>query len=200
MLLYYDPMQPIYVIGDGVVAREICHWIKKSDEDHSEVVRVDPCSVDDIIKNGAQVMLGFMRLDYRIKMLARLGGLSLRWPTYIHPTAVVEHPYLMGRGTVICDLVHCGLETRAGDFCYFATGVQLSHGSSVGENCVLTPSVIIGGNSQIGNFVYVGQQGSIRDKITVCDDVKFAMNSVVTRSIEQPGCYVNCRKVEHIDL
>jgi UDP-3-O-[3-hydroxymyristoyl] glucosamine N-acyltransferase len=52
------------------------------------------------------------------------------------------------------------------------------------------PGVIVSGNVTIQDLVYVGTNSSIREKITICDNVIIGMNSGVVKDINKSGTYV----------
>jgi UDP-3-O-[3-hydroxymyristoyl] glucosamine N-acyltransferase len=65
----------------------------------------------------------------------------------------------------------------------------------LGNNFVCSPGVIVGGSSTIGDNVFIGLSSCIRDKISICNDVKFQMTSVVTKSITESGTYYGNKKI-----
>jgi UDP-3-O-[3-hydroxymyristoyl] glucosamine N-acyltransferase len=66
----------------------------------------------------------------------------------------------------------------------------------VGHDCVIgdfftaSPGVNISGNCTIGNQVYIGTNASLKQGITICDDVIIGMGSVVVKDIIEPGVYI----------
>lgn len=195
MLWHHDPAQPILIIGDGVVAQQMLYRLQ-AENTLSQLVSVTDAHN---ISLGSQCLLGFMNHAYRISMLDRLKHLDLRWPTYIHPTAVIETTSI-GQGVVILDQCHVGWGAKVGDWCYLDTRVSVCHGSSLGQHCVLTVGTLIAGSTQIGNNVVTGLNSLVRNKISICDGVTLAMNSVVSRSIDEPGCYYGTRRISKVDI
>jgi UDP-3-O-[3-hydroxymyristoyl] glucosamine N-acyltransferase len=60
---------------------------------------------------------------------------------------------------------------------------------------MITPGTIIGGSTTVGENVYFGQTSSIKDKIKICDNVMFLMNSTVSKDIGISGKYYGNRKL-----
>jgi len=54
------------------------------------------------------------------------------------------------------------------------------------------PGSIVSGDCNIGNNVYIGTNSSIREKVSICNDVVIGMNSGVVRNINKNGIYVGC--------
>ena len=49
---------------------------------------------------------------------------------------------------------------------------------------------VVSGNVLIGDSCYMGNNSSIREKITICEDVIIGMNGCVVKNIDKPGTYV----------
>ena len=47
----------------------------------------------------------------------------------------------------------------------------------------------ISGNCNIGKHVYFGTNSSVREKITMCDNVTIGLNSGVVKDINEEGVY-----------
>jgi UDP-3-O-[3-hydroxymyristoyl] glucosamine N-acyltransferase len=54
----------------------------------------------------------------------------------------------------------------------------------------MMPGSIISGNCKIGNNVYIGSNSSVREKITICDNVIIGLNGGVVKNITKEGVYV----------
>jgi UDP-3-O-[3-hydroxymyristoyl] glucosamine N-acyltransferase len=52
------------------------------------------------------------------------------------------------------------------------------------------PGSIVSGNVTIGDFVYLGNNSSVKEKIKICDNVTIGMNSAVVKHITEEGVYV----------
>jgi UDP-3-O-[3-hydroxymyristoyl] glucosamine N-acyltransferase len=51
------------------------------------------------------------------------------------------------------------------------------------------PGVIVSGNVRINDFVYMGNNSSIREKLSVGGSVTIGMNGAVVKSIKESGVY-----------
>jgi UDP-3-O-[3-hydroxymyristoyl] glucosamine N-acyltransferase len=60
----------------------------------------------------------------------------------------------------------------------------------IGDFFSAMPGSIISGNVEIGDFVYMGNNSSIKEKIKICNNVIIGMNSAVVKHITQQGVYV----------
>ena len=52
------------------------------------------------------------------------------------------------------------------------------------------PGSVVSGNVTLGNKVYLGTNSSIKEKITICDDVIIGLNTGVVKDIKDSGTYV----------
>ena len=80
-------------------------------------------------------------------------------------------------------------------FGYGGSGVVIHARAVIGDNCLISPAVTIGGRSKkyevpvIGNNVYIGGGAKILGDVTVGDDVVIGANAVVIDDIPS-GCIV----------
>lgn len=192
MLIDFDHDKTLYILGDAAPAIEIKNWVRA--ESDTNIVLV---SCDDFynLPAGSQCMLGFQTLEYRKRLLENLKVDNYQWPTFVHPKAHVERISSLGKGCVVLNFVHVGWNSIIGDFCYLATGSQISHDSKLGKNCILSPGVIIGGATTFKDNIWVGLNSSFANKIQICSDTIFTMTSVVHKSVTDPGKYYGNRKI-----
>ena len=190
MLINHDPSRPIYVIGKCATATGIVHFLKSEGP-------VENISVEEYhnLPAGSQCMLGFFNMQYRTKFFDSTDVDQHTWPTYIHDNAVVVSPEQVARGCVIWPCSFVGHAVTVSEFSMISQITSVGKDTVLGRNCMITPGGVIGGSTVIGNNVYFGQTSSIKDKITICDDVMFLMNSVVSKDIPNPGKYYGNRKL-----
>ena len=192
MLINFDHTKTLYILGDAAPAVEIQNWVRS--ESVTKIVLVSHNDFYDITP-GSQCMIGFQTLSYRKHLLENLNISNYLWPTFVHPKAHVEQVSSLGKGCVILNFVHVGWNSVIDDFCYLATGSQVSHDSKLGKNCVLTPSVSIGGATIFKDNIWVGLNSSFANKLKICDNTVFTMSSVVHKSVTEPGRYYGNRKI-----
>jgi UDP-3-O-[3-hydroxymyristoyl] glucosamine N-acyltransferase len=54
----------------------------------------------------------------------------------------------------------------------------------------MMPCAVIGGNVTLGDNVYLGSCGNVREKTNIGSNVTIGMNAAVVKDIEEPGTYV----------
>lgn len=95
----------------------------------------------------------------------------MREDYFAHPTAVVDLPCEIGKGTKIWH------------FCHVSSGARLGRGCSLGQNVFVAGSVVMGNNVKIQNNV------SIYDGVRLEDDV-FCGPSMVFTNVRNPRSHV----------
>ena len=196
MLYNYNSDYPLYLLGSATVAKELACLISSDVNQLVEISLEEFNSLDE----GSQCMLGLMHGKQREKFLKNSMVAAMKWPIFVHQSAVVSDIANIGAGTVVYPLAFVGHNANLGTFNFISQYVSIGHNSQLGTNVVTSPKIEIGGSTTIGNNVYIGQSSSLRDKISVCDNVTFYMTSTVTRSIEIAGEYFGNKKVTSIDI
>jgi sugar O-acyltransferase (sialic acid O-acetyltransferase NeuD family) len=119
--------------------------------------------------------------------------------SFIHPTALImdAKTIKMGKGCFIGAYSILTTDIVLGDHAILNRGVHLGHGCRIGDYFSAMPSSVVSGDVQIWNNVYLGTNASVKEKITICDDVTIGMNSPVHHDILESGIYVgdNLRKI-----
>lgn len=96
----------------------------------------------------------------------------------------------LGKSTIICSNTILTTNIKIGDFCQFNLKNTIAHDVNIGNYVTTAPSVDILGNCNIGNRVYIGAKSTIKNKISVCDDVVIGMCSGVIKNITEKGTYI----------
>ena len=119
--------------------------------------------------------------------------------SFIHPTALImdKNTIKLGVGIFIGAYSILTTDIVLGDHAILNRGVHLGHGCRIGDYFSAMPSSVVSGDVKMGNNVYLGTNASVKEKITICDDVTIGMNSPVHHDILESGIYVgdNLRKI-----
>ena len=119
--------------------------------------------------------------------------------SFVHPTALImdAKTIKMGKGCFIGAYSILTTDIVLGDHAILNRGVHLGHGCRIGDCFSAMPSSVVSGDVKIGHKVYLGTNASVKEKITICDDVTIGMNSPVHHDILESGIYVgdNLRKI-----
>jgi len=99
---------------------------------------------------------------------------------------IENHVYLGACNTI--DRATYG-QTRIGAGTKTDNHVHIGHNVDVGENCLFTAMLVVGGSSKIGNRCITSGQIEISDHMTICDDVILLHRAGVRQDITAPGMY-----------
>ena len=102
-------------------------------------------------------------------------------------------------GVVIGDYVEIGAntcvdrgswrDTQVGSYTKMDNLCQIGHNVIVGDKCMLCGHVALGGSCTLGDCVVLGGKAAVRDHVEVCDYVRIAAKSGVTKDIKRKGDY-----------
>ena len=114
--------------------------------------------------------------DGGIEKLPHIGKCIIEADVEIYPFANVDRGTLgtvrVGRGTKLDHHVHVG------------------HNCTVGENSIITASVVMCGGSHVRNNVWVGVQTTIKEKCIVGSHSFIGLNSLVTKDVPESEIWV----------
>lgn len=119
-----------------------------------------------------------------------LEALGYDFETYISPHAQVWDTAAVGKNCFIQELNNIQYGTFVGDGCSFWAGNHIGHHGQVKAYSTFTSHVILSGRCNVGSGTYIGVNATIRDGLTIGDDILIGQGSNVTRSLTQPGVYV----------
>lgn len=120
------------------------------------------------------------------------------YATIIHPTVVKSEWVNIGEGSIITAGVILTCNIDLGKHTHLNLNSTIGHDCKAGDYFTTAPAVNISGNCSIGNCVYIGTNVSIREKVSICDNVVIGMGSVVLKNIAEAGVFVGSplRKLE----
>lgn len=192
MLINYSQDLPLYIIGNGVVVDGLKEYIAEETTGTIEtILKEDYYALPD----HSQVIVGFWNYEYRLEFFKTAFLAPMRWISYIHPMAFVAESAHIGQGTAVYPMATISNDVIVKDQCMIGCNTHIGHGTTLGFNNLMAPGTIIGGSTELGDNIYMGMNNSIKDKIFVCDNVKFNMASRVSKNVSQSGTYDGNRRL-----
>jgi sugar O-acyltransferase (sialic acid O-acetyltransferase NeuD family) len=180
------------LIGYGGHAREVM----------SQMGTKLPCFVDDeyVTKNTLplsklnineyEVMIAIADPRSRHDIVQKLPK-KTKFFTFIHPTALILDDNIeIGEGSFIGAYSILTTNIKIGKHSILNRFCQIGHDTHCSDYLTMMPGSVISGNCIIGNRVYFGTNSSVREKITICDDVTIGLNGGVVKTINESGTYV----------
>lgn len=111
--------------------------------------------------------------------------------TYIHSSVIIlDKSIEIGEGSIICAGSILTTNIKIGRHCHLNLHSTIGHDTIIGEYFTTAPGVKISGNCKIGDCVYFGTNSSVREKISICNNVTIGLNGGVVKNINEPGVYV----------
>jgi sugar O-acyltransferase (sialic acid O-acetyltransferase NeuD family) len=111
--------------------------------------------------------------------------------TWVHPTALImDNNVEIGSGSFIGAYSVLTTNIKIGKHAILNRGVHIGHDSEIGDYFSAMPGAIVSGSVRIYDLVYMGNNSSIREKLSIHSMVTIGMNSGVINNINQSGTYV----------
>jgi sugar O-acyltransferase (sialic acid O-acetyltransferase NeuD family) len=159
------------------------------------------CFVDDkYVVDGTRPLSEFDPKEYelmvavansrdRFDIIQRLPD-DTKYFTWIHPTALVMDDSIeIGKGSFIGAYSILTTNIKIGKHAILNRGNHIGHDCEIGDYFSAMPGAIVSGNVKIYDLVYMGNNSSIREKLSVHSLTTIGMNGAVVKSINEPGVY-----------
>lgn len=118
---------------------------------------------------------------------------------YISKHAVIMDNFKsIGLGNIICAGTIITTNVSIGNHVQLNLSTTVGHDTVISDYVTTAPDVSISGNVDIGDCVYFGTKSSVREKVTICSNTIFGLNSGIVSNITEVGTYVGtpCRKIK----
>ena len=110
--------------------------------------------------------------------------------SFIHPTALIMDNVEIGDGSFIGAYSILTTNIKIGKHTILNRGNHIGHDCIIGDYFSAMPGAIVSGNVTISDIVYMGNNSSIREKLSIHSSSIIGMNSAVIKSINESGVYV----------
>jgi sugar O-acyltransferase (sialic acid O-acetyltransferase NeuD family) len=162
------------------------------------------CFVDDkYVVDGTNPLSDFDPVEYavmvaianskdRFDIIQRLPK-ETKYFTWIHPSALIMDENIeIGQGSFIGAYSILTTNIKIGKHAILNRGNHIGHDCEIGDYFSAMPGSIVSGNVKIYDCVYMGNNSSVREKLSIHSLSMIGMNSAVVKHIEEPGTYVGC--------
>lgn len=110
--------------------------------------------------------------------------------TIIHPNAVISDWVHIGEGSIITSGVTITCNIKIGKHSQLNLNTTIGHDCEFGDYFTAAPGANISGNCKFGEKVYFGTNSSVRQGVSICNDVTIGMGGVVVKNISESGVYI----------
>ena len=185
------------LIGNGGHAREVMaqmgvKLLRFVDDQYVDDDTL-PLSQFDATKHVAMVAVADSKDRYDI--VQRLPK-ETQFFTFSHPTALLMNDVEIGEGSFIGAYSILTTNVKIEKHAILNRGNHIGHDCKIGNYFSAMPGSIVSGNVTIYDLVYMGNNSSIREKLSIHSLSTIGMNSAVVKHIEIPGTYVGCPAIK----
>jgi len=111
--------------------------------------------------------------------------------TWIHPTALIMNDDVeIGEGSFIGAYSILTTNIKIGKHAILNRGNHIGHDCEIGDYFSAMPGAIVSGNVKIHDCVYMGNNSSIKEKLSIHSLCVIGMNGAVVNHINDNGTYV----------
>lgn len=187
-LSHMERIRPVAIVGGGGLGREIQDYLADAgrafvgflDDDTSVANRVG--GISDAGALDADLLIAVGSAQVRQQLIARLGS-NVSYTSLVHPTAVVSHSAIIGRGVVVAPFCTVGPSVVLHDHSIMNIHSMIGHDGVLGEASVVSPHVVLAGGSNVGRHCFVGSAAVIFQGITVGDRSTVSAGSMVNKDV-----------------
>lgn len=106
-----------------------------------------------------------------------------------HGVIIMDNTTITGHVTIDAGTVR---PTIIGKDCFIMKGVHIGHDAFICQNATLSPHVVIGGHSEIGQGANMGISSVVHQRVSVPSHCMIGMNATITKKskLEPGGVYV----------
>ena len=181
------------LVGNGGHAKEVMAQmgIKLDRFVDDQYVDGDTFPISKLNPEEHEVMIAVANSKDRFDIMERLPK-GIQFFTFIHPTALIMGKVEIGEGSFIGAYSILTTNIKIGSHAILNRGNHIGHDCKIGSYFSAMPGAIVSGNVTIYDLVYMGNNSSIREKLSVHSLTTIGMNSAVVKDIEYSGTYVGC--------
>jgi len=185
------------IIGSGGFGREVKQLLLDNNQNEEIVFFVDDNYIDEISiplsrfdVNEFEVVIAIGDPVKRKNIVDRL-PINTKFFTAVHKSVqLLDSNIQIGEGSILCAGTILTTNITIGKHCHLNLLSTIGHDTIIGDYFTTAPGTKISGNCKIGNNVYFGTNSSVREKISICDNVVVGLNAGVVKNITESGIYV----------
>ena len=179
------------LIGNGGHAREVISQmgIKLVRFVDDQYMDNDTLPLSELDINKYEVMVAIADSKDRYETTQRLPN-GTKFFKFIHPTALIMEDVEIGEGSFIGANSILTTNIKIGKHAILNRGIHIGHDCVIGDFFSAMPGSVVSGNVRIYDCVYLGNNSSIKEKLSIHSLTTIGMNGAVVKHIEEPGTYV----------
>ena len=128
---------------------------------------------------------------HRAEVVRNLEGISISFPSLVHPNALISDEVQIGFGTIVAANAIVSNNVIIGEHSIVIFNAVIGHNSKLGSFSSVMAGVQIGGEVEIGNQCFLGLQSVVINQIKMGDGCFVGAGAVVNRSVNDGMAVVN---------
>jgi sugar O-acyltransferase (sialic acid O-acetyltransferase NeuD family) len=137
-----------------------------------------------------ELMVAVAESSARFDIVSRLPS-NTRYFSFIHQTALIMDSNVeIGYGSFIGAYSILTTNIKIGNHALLNRGNHIGHDCEIGDFFSAMPGSIVSGNVKIFDCVYLGNNSTIKEKISINSHCTVGMNAAVIKNINEIGTYV----------
>lgn len=135
----------------------------------------------------------------RISLWSQAEKAGYKFPSIIHPSAIISPNCSIGRGVYIGPGAILNSGATIGDGCIINSGAIVEHDCQIGEFVHIAPRAVLSGGVVVGPRSHIGTGSSVTHYISIDADCVIGTGSVVIKSLRSAGVYIGnpARKIKN---
>jgi sugar O-acyltransferase (sialic acid O-acetyltransferase NeuD family) len=179
------------LIGNGGHAREVMAQmgIKLVRFVDDQYMSNDTLPLSELDIEKYEVMVAIADPRDRYDTIQRLPK-GVRFFTFAHPTALIMDDVEIGEGSFIGANSILTTNIKIGKHAILNRGNHIGHDCVIGDFFSAMPGSVVSGNVRIYDLVYLGNNSTIKEKLSIHSLTTIGMNGAVVKHIGESGTYV----------
>ncbi|MDX1349745.1 MAG: NeuD/PglB/VioB family sugar acetyltransferase, partial [Putridiphycobacter sp.] len=128
--------------------------------------------------------------NIRKNIFKLLLDLGFNLPSIVASTAYIGKNVSLGIGTIVMHHALVNANSFIGENCIINTKALVEHDCAIGDNTHVSTATVINGTVKIGSDCFIGSATSFVNNINVTNNVFIGINSLINKSITEPGVYI----------
>ncbi len=130
---------------------------------------------------------GIGNVDARIRIFDLLAQHGFEFPTFAHPSAVIEPSAVLDAGVQVLPLVYIGSAARIGFGTLINAHVVVSHDCVTGKVVNLSPGALLAGGARVEDYAQIGMGATININLTIGSRARVGNGATVKADVPAGG-------------
>lgn len=130
---------------------------------------------------------GIGNVDVRIRIFDLLAGHGFEFPTFVHPSAVIEPSAVLEDGVQVLPLTYIGSAARIGFGTLINAHVVVSHDCIIGKMVNLSPGALLAGGARVEDYAQIGMGATININLTIGSRARVGNGATVKADVPAGG-------------